>query len=100
MVFNGANVAETMSLSASENHAVFLRSVASIRMDMDGIETFDLHALGAADTITVNDLRGTDVKVANIDLSATGGAGDGAADSVVVNGTNQTDHVNVTAARG
>jgi Ca2+-binding RTX toxin-like protein len=100
MVFNGSGAAETMSLSASGNRAVFLRDAGSIRMDMDSIENFTLRALGAADNITINDLRGTDIKDANIDLSAAGGGGDGAADSVVVNGTNQSDHVNVTTLGG
>ena len=45
--------------------------------------------MGGADTITVNDLTGTDVKQVNLDLSATPGSGqgDGVADNVIVNGT-------------
>ncbi len=35
----------------------------------------DFNALGGADTITVNDLTGTDVKCVNTDLAATGGGG-------------------------
>ena len=38
-------------------------------MDLGGIEKIAFHALGGADTITVNDLTGTDVKQVAIDLS-------------------------------
>ena len=73
MQFNGANVNETMSLSANGSQAVFLRDVANIRMDMNDIEIFNLRALGGVDNVTVNDLEGTSIRHANIDLS--GGSG-------------------------
>ena len=49
----------------------------------------DLNALGGADTITVNDLRGTDVTQVNVDLAGTigGTAATAQADTVIVNGT-------------
>ena len=99
MQFNGANVNETMSLSANGSQAVFLRDVANIRMDMNGIEIFNLKALGGVDNVTVNDLEGTSVRHANIDLSG-GSGGDLQADVVTVDGTNQADHVHVTAQDG
>ena len=100
MQFNGANVNETMSLSANGTRAVFLRDVAGIRMDMNDIEIFNLKALGGVDNVTVNNLEGTSVRHANIDLSGAAGGGDQAADVVTVNGTDQADHVNVTAPDG
>ena len=42
MQFNGANVNETMSLSANGSQAVFLRDPGPIRMDMNDIEIFNL----------------------------------------------------------
>ena len=67
-------------------------------MDTAGVETVDFNALGGADLVTVNDLSGTDVSNVNLDLAGTlgGATGDGAADRVVVNGTNgdNTIHVN------
>jgi len=49
-------------------------------------------ALGGADQITVGDLTGTDVTEVNLDLGAAGGVGgDGSADSVIVNATNDSD---------
>ena len=55
----------------------------------------DLNALGGADTVTVNDLIGTDLTQLNIDLAARPGtgAGDGRPDSVIVNGTSGDDAI-------
>ena len=39
-------------------------------MDLDGVEHIQLNTLGGADTITVDDLTGTDVTQVAIDLSA------------------------------
>ena len=39
----------------------FTRNVGNIVMDLNDVETIDVNALGGADTITVNDLSGTDV---------------------------------------
>jgi hypothetical protein len=60
-----------------------------VTMDTHGVERVDFNALGGADVVTVNDLRGTDVSDVNVDLAgALGGvSGDNAADRVIVNGT-------------
>ena len=42
----------------------------------------NVRALGGADTVTVNDLAGTDVRRVDVDLTAFDGGGDGAADTV------------------
>jgi len=100
MQFVGANGNEKMSLSANGSAAVFLRDVANIRMDLSNIELFDLKALGGVDNVTVNDLSGTSIRQANIDLSAANGAPDQAADVVTVNGAGQADRVNVDTNGG
>ena len=98
MRFNGANIAEQVDLSANGNRLRFFRTQANITMDTAGLERVDFNALGGADLVTVNDLTGTDVGNVNVDLaSALGGAiGDGAADRVVVNGTNGNDAIDVS----
>jgi hypothetical protein len=98
--FNGANVAEKMQLTPNGSRALFLRDIANIRMDMDGVERLDLTALGSADSIEVDDMRGTDVRQADVDLSGAAGGGDGAADTVTVAGTAGADDVAVGAAGG
>ena len=67
-------------------------------MDLHGVETVNLAALAGSDTIVANDLSGTDLTQLNIDLSAAGtpGAGDAAPDTVIVNGTNQADAIQIT----
>ena len=52
------------------------RDIANINMDFDAVERLELTALGGADTITVGDLTATDLKAADIDLSASAGGGD------------------------
>ena len=61
MLFNGANVNENIDISANGSRVRFIRDVANITMDLNGVEGIDFNALGGADTITVNDLTGTDV---------------------------------------
>ena len=97
LLFNGANVAETMSISANHGKVSFVRDIANITMDLDNIEDIQVNALGDADKITVNDLTGTDVTLVTVDLGANDGAADGAADQVNVNGTNGNDQINVAA---
>src|SRR5438094_4965333 len=98
MLFNGANVAEKIELSANGNRLKFVRDIAGITMDTHGVELVDFNALGGADLVTVNDLSGTDVRSVNVDLAgALGGAtGDGQPDRVVVNATNGNDSIDVS----
>ncbi|QBR72387.1 calcium-binding protein [Beijerinckiaceae bacterium] len=99
--FRGANVSENIDISANGSRARFFRNVANITMDLNGVETIDFTALGGADNIVVADLSGTNVKQVNIDLGATpGGAGDGQADTVTVNGRAGNDVINVAASGG
>ena len=71
-------------------------------MDLDDVETLDLNALGNTDTVTVNDLTGTDLTSVNVDLAGTlgGSAGDAQADIIIVNGTALPDTINLTANAG
>jgi Ca2+-binding RTX toxin-like protein len=93
LLFNGANINENINISANGSRVRFTRDVANITMDLNGTEGITFNALGGVDTITVNDLSGTDVTQVNLNLAATGGAGDGAADTVIVNGTTGDDVV-------
>jgi Ca2+-binding RTX toxin-like protein len=98
MVFNGAAANEQVTLSANAGRLTFFRNPGNITMDTHGVENVDFNALGGADTVTVNDLTGTGVTNVRADLAGTlgGSAGDGAADRVVVNGTNGDDRLAVS----
>ena len=100
LAFNGSDADERMSLTADGTSAVFLRSPGTIRMDLDGVERLDLATLGGADAVTIGDLSGTALTVADIDLSSAAGTGDTKADTVVVNGTDRPDRVDVAAYAG
>jgi Ca2+-binding RTX toxin-like protein len=99
MLFNGAGVAENFDVSANGERVKFFRDVANITMDLNDIEFIDVQALGGADSAVLNDTAGTDLKVVTLDLEAAigGGRGDGAADSVTVNGTNDADEIQIIA---
>jgi Ca2+-binding RTX toxin-like protein len=102
MVFNGANVVDTVDLVADGSHLKFFRQPANITMDTHSVERVDFNALGLEDVVTVNDLTGTGVKELNIDLAGTlgGTTGDAAADRVIVNATNGDDKVDVSGNAG
>jgi Ca2+-binding RTX toxin-like protein len=101
MQFNGANIAENVNIFANGDHAVLSRDVANVVMDLDGVEAVNFQARDGTDTITVNDMSGTDVTEVNIDLSeAPGGGGDGDVDTVIINATSGDDVVVVTGANG
>jgi Ca2+-binding RTX toxin-like protein len=95
MLFNGANVAENVDVSANGGRVRFFRNVANVLMDLNDVERIDFNALGGTDTVIVNDLSGTDVTEVHPNL-AIGTAGDGQPDNVVVQGTNGDDVVVVT----
>ena len=97
MLFNGAPVPENVTMTANGERLRFFRDVANITMDTNGVEIVEFNALGGADTVTVNDLTGTDVSETNLDLAAElgGSAGDAAVDNVVVNGTDGDDTIDI-----
>jgi Ca2+-binding RTX toxin-like protein len=98
LLFNGSNAGENVAISANGSHVLFTRDVGAITMNLNAIEHIEFNALGGADHVVVNDLSGTGVKEVDIDLSATGGGGDGQPDTVTVNGTAGKDHITVTSS--
>jgi Ca2+-binding RTX toxin-like protein len=93
LVFNDANIAENVDLSANGTRLRLFRDIGNVTMDNNGVEQVNLSALSGADTVTVNDLTGTGVTTINLNLAATGGVPDGAADNVIVNGTAGNDNI-------
>jgi Ca2+-binding RTX toxin-like protein len=91
MLFNGANIGESVDIVANGGRVLFLRNIATVTMDLDDVESIDFRALGGADNIVVGDLSGTDVTSSRLDLRGPDSAGDGAADTVAVSGTQGID---------
>ena len=96
LAFNGSNIGERIELSANASRVRLTRDVAAISMDFAGIERAVVRTFGGADTLTVDDLAGTDLKTVDADLSAFDGTGDNTADTVIVNGTDTRDAVDVS----
>src|SRR5262245_27651509 len=99
LLFNGNAVAEIFELSPNGGRLLFTRNVASVVQDVDDVETVKLNALGGNDSVIVNDLTSTDVKLVSIDLGVAG-AVDSALDGVTVNGSNGNNTVGLTLAGG
>jgi Ca2+-binding RTX toxin-like protein len=100
MVFNGAAIAENVTMTANGRRLTFFRVQGNVTMDTEGVEIVEDNTLGGADTVTVNDLTGTDVTQTNLDLAGTlgGSAADGAVDNVVVNGTDGVDTIDIAGS--
>jgi Ca2+-binding RTX toxin-like protein len=95
MAIDGSAIGEQFELSANAGRLRLTRDIATITMDVDDVETIELRTLGGPDRITVNDMRGADVKTVSIDLAASTGGGDGQADTIVINGTAGRDQVTI-----
>lgn len=97
VLLNGSAAQEIFEFTANAGRVRFTRNIGNIVMDLDEIETFDLRALGNTDTININDLTGTELTLANVNLAGTvgGSGGDAAADNIVVNATSGDDVVEV-----
>ena len=100
MLFNGAAGGETVTLSPRAGRLDFFRVQGNVRMDTNDVEVVDFNALGGADTVTVNDLSGTDVRQTNVDraIAPGGNVGDALVDNITVNGTDGDDNIAVTGA--
>ena len=97
LLFDGSNANERIDISANGSRVRLFRDVGNVTMDLNGVEHIQLAALGGADTVTVNDLTGTDVNQISVNLTASGGGGDSAAGSVIVNGTGAQDTITVAS---
>src|SRR5262245_53515562 len=95
LVFNGANINENIDISANGERVRLTRDVGTVTMDLNGVEHIQLNALGGDDTITINDLSGTDVNQVAIDLSSPPDSTSTDDDTIVINATNADDVITV-----
>lgn len=101
VVFNGSDLAEKFGISDSGSGLPFhrarlTRDIGNVALDLGTIEDIDLNPLGGADTVTVDDQAATDLETVSLDLEGTAGTGDGAADGVIINGTDGADVAQVS----
>jgi hypothetical protein len=100
MLFNGADAAERVVLSANGGRLRFFRDPGAVTMDTDDVEVVEFKALGGADAVFVGDLGATDVRDVRLDLAGSAGGGDGQADRIVVDATNGNDRIDVSGDAG
>jgi Ca2+-binding RTX toxin-like protein len=100
--FNGSNANENINVSANGQRLRFIRDIASVTMDVDGVEQVSYNALGGADTVMIGDLSGTAVQQVTLNLAGTlgGTTGDSQPDAVIVNGTNGNDNITISGGGG
>jgi Ca2+-binding RTX toxin-like protein len=93
LLFTGTHVSEQINIAANGGRAIFSRDVDAVVMDLNDVERIDFAALAGTDSITVNNLSGTDVTEVDIDLAGPDGRGDGQSDTVIAQGTSGTDGI-------
>ena len=96
--FDGAaGTADVFAVGANGSRVTFTRAPGGVTIDMAGVEQLDINSgagtAGGGDTLAVNDLTGTDLKVINMTLA-------GGANGVTVNGTANGDSISVGSAGG
>jgi Ca2+-binding RTX toxin-like protein len=98
--FNGSDGAERFRLFANGEHATLTRNLGNIVMDQDNFERVEIAARAGQDIIQLDDMRGTDVREVQVDLSGVAGGttGDGINDAVVVNGGTGSEFITVTSS--
>lgn len=100
LLLNASNANEIVDLSPNGERLRLTRNIGNIILDAGGVERVELLMRGGTDAVVVNDLSTTAVGSVDIDLSNGSGAGDAAADSVTVNGTDSADVIDVSAVAG
>jgi Ca2+-binding RTX toxin-like protein len=90
LVINGGKGSENIELSAT---AIAVNGVVT---QLSGIEHVEINGGGGADNIVVDDLTGSGITQVAVDL----GKGDGAPDTVTVNGTAGDDNIKVVNSGG
>ncbi len=83
----GSSAADALALTANGARLRLERNGNPRAVDAGGVERVDARPVGGSDTLTMNDLSGTDAVAVVVDL----GPADGQVNHLVVNGTNGDD---------
>jgi Ca2+-binding RTX toxin-like protein len=100
LAFHGANIGETIDVVAAAGRVHLTRNIGTVVLDLGSVERLDVDVFGGADALGVGDLSSTELDVVAFNLAASGGGGDSASDSLVVNGTSASDVITVTGTPG
>jgi Ca2+-binding RTX toxin-like protein len=100
MQFGGSNISEEIALSANGSHALLTRNIAGVTMDLHGMETVNIAALGGTDNVTIGDLTGAGIKQIHVDLGGFDGSDDALIDTVTVGFTAGDDTIGFNMQAG
>jgi Ca2+-binding RTX toxin-like protein len=98
--FHGSVIGEALELAANGPRVRLSRNIASVTLDLGGIERVAFDPRSGPDTVVVNDLRGTELTRTDVNLLGTGDVGDAQADAVIVRGTDTDDTLAATPDGG
>src|SRR5262249_50728219 len=87
-------------IDANGSRVRFTRDIATVTMDLDGVERVEFNALGGVDTGKGHDLSGTAATQVGGNLARTlgGSTGGAAAGHAIADGTNGDNQISITAA--
>ena len=94
LAFNGSNIGENLDVSANGTRVRVFRNIATVNLDVGGVERIAFDARGGTDVVVVNDTTGTDLQHTEADF----GYVDGVADQVIARGDDGDDAVTVSGA--
>jgi serralysin len=101
-VFNGSAANEIFDILANGGRTQELRNVGAIVQDINDVEAFTLNSSAGTDANNITVLTGTDETAFTVNLAGTigGSAGDGAVDTVTVNGSSGANTILLTGTSG
>jgi Ca2+-binding RTX toxin-like protein len=94
----GSKSNESLTIDAGGGSIITFARNGSPQVIAEDVERFQIRALAGADTVTINDLSGSDVERIAIDLAATAGGAlaDSSTDTVNLTGTSSNDIVDIS----
>ncbi len=96
----GSDNDDAVFLFSANSRLGVLRTFSTLGLSFQGAEHLVVHALGGADTLVVNDLSGTGVLEADLDLSGTTPAvSDGQADTIAIVGSDAADALELSGSK-
>ena len=100
LIFNGNGANEIFTLSPNGGRATLNRDVGAIAMDLNDLEQIVINAGAGTDTVTVNNMTGTEVGQVTVNLAGTigGSAADASVDQIVGVATSADNLINLVGA--
>lgn len=97
----GNSSEQDFALATASGRLIFSSAIDGAIVDVDNVERVEILAGAGIDSITVQNLSGSDIKLVSIDLGVSLSlTGDSQADTVVIDGTNGNDTITASLVAG